>query len=149
MSSTFEQLHGYYIEDLRHGMQAVVSKTFTQEDVEVYARLSTDTNPLHLDESFASRTRAGGRVLHGMVTASLISAVIGTRLPGPGCLYVKQEMRFLAPVHVGEEVHASAEIVDLEPGRHRARMSTLCTVAERPVLEGEALLWVPSRAKQV
>lgn len=145
MTETFEALHGYYIEDLETGMTASVTKTFTEQDVGMYAALSTDDNPMHMDEAFAARTRAGGRVLHGMVTASLISAIIGTRLPGPGCLWMAQDMRFLGPVRIGDAVRAAATLEDIERGRQRVRLATTCTVGDKMVLDGSALVWVPSR----
>jgi len=145
MSDAFSRRHGYYFEDLEPGMAAALSKAFSGRDVEQYARLSTDTNPLHLDEAFAVRTRAGGRVLHGMLTASLISALVGTRLPGPGCLWMGLEIRFLAPVRIDERVHARAEVSGLEHDKQRVRLAVACTVAGAAVLEGTCLVWVPSR----
>lgn len=145
MNHTFEQRHGFYIEDLKPGMSATISKAFSEQDVLQYARLSADDNPLHLDEEFARHARTGGRVIHGMVTASLISAIVGTRLPGPGCLWMSQEMRFVAPVRVGETVTAHAELVELDASRQQVRMTTTCTVESKVVLDGEALMWVPSR----
>lgn len=140
-------MHGYYMEDLEIGMTASVTKAFSGRDVAMYAELSTDTNPLHLDENFAAATRVGGTVLHGMITASLISAIVGTRLPGPGCLWMSQELRFLAPVRAGETVHASAEVISVDPGRQQVRLKTVCRVGERVVLDGSALVWVPSRSR--
>jgi len=145
MSDAFEALHGYYFEDLETGMSTSVTKTFTDQDVEMYARLSTDDNPLHLDEAFAARTRTGGRVIHGMVTASLISAIVGTRLPGPGCLWMSQELRFLAPVRIGETVRATAVLDAIDPDRQRVGLATTCSVADKTVLDGRALVWVPAR----
>lgn len=146
MKQSFETLHGHYIEDLETGMSASVSKVFSESDVAVYAELSTDHNPLHMNEEFAARTRTGGRVLHGMISAGLISAIIGTRLPGPGCLWMAQEMRFLAPVRIGEAVHAAAEVIEVDAVGQRTRMKTVCRVADKTVLDGEALIWVPSRS---
>jgi 3-hydroxybutyryl-CoA dehydratase len=145
MTDTFEALHGYFIEDLEKGMSASVTKAFTEQDVAMYAQLSTDDNPHHMNEEFAARTRTGGRVMHGMITASLISAIIGTRLPGPGCLWMGQEMRFLAPVRVGDTVCAEAVVNDIDAARQRVRLTTECTVAGETVLDGRALVWVPSR----
>lgn len=146
MNDAFEALHGYYLEDLETGMSASVSKAFTEQDVAMYARVSLDDNPLHMNEAFAARTRTGGRVVHGMVTASLISAIIGTRLPGPGCLWMAQDNRFLAPVRIGETVRATATIDEIETAKQRARLTTICEVGEKSVLEGHALVWVPSRS---
>ena len=100
--------HGYYFEDLSPGMSAVFSKTVTEADLLMFAGVSGDTNPLHLDEDFASRTMFESRIAHGMLTASLVSTVLGTRLPGPGAVYVSQSIRFLAPVRIGDTVIARA-----------------------------------------
>ncbi|MDZ7842746.1 MAG: MaoC family dehydratase [Gammaproteobacteria bacterium] len=146
MNETFEAMHGYYVEDLEAGMSASLTKSFTEEDVAMYARVSLDDNPLHMNEAFAARTRTGGRVVHGMVTASLISAIIGTRLPGPGCLWMAQDNRFLAPVRIGEIVRATATIDEIDKARQRVRLTTICEVGEKAVLEGHALVWVPARS---
>lgn len=148
MTDAFETLHGYYIEELKPGMSAALSKVFVEADVAAYAELSLDDNPLHLDEAFAVRTRTGGRILHGMVTASLISAIIGTRLPGPGSLWMAQDMRFLQPVRVGETVQADATVTEVDTKRQRVILATTCRVAGRTVLEGRATVWVPSRHEE-
>lgn len=147
MNDSFERLHGYYIEDLEPGMSASIAKAFSDRDLAAYAKLSMDDNPLHLNEEFAARTRTGGQVLHGMITASLISAIIGTRLPGPGCLWMSQEMRFLEPVRIGSTVVARAEVSDVDRQRQRIRLATICSVTGRVVLDGSALVWVPSRSR--
>ena len=91
------ELHGYFLEDLVEGMSAVFSKTLTDADIIAFGGVSGDTNPLHFDEEFAATTRFGGRIAHGMLSASLISTVIGTKLPGPGSIYATQSLRFRAP----------------------------------------------------
>jgi len=146
MNDSYLSRHGFFIEHLEAGMSAGLSKAFTDEDLEMYARLSLDDNPLHMDESFAAGARTGGRILHGMVTASLISAIVGTRLPGPGCLWMGQEIRFRAPVRIGETVHARGVVTEIDPESKRVKMLTECRVDGRTVLDGEALVWVPSRA---
>src|SRR5918996_323450 len=98
--------HGHYFKDLEPGMSEVFSKTITEADLLMFAGVSGDTNPLHLDEDFASRTMFESRIAHGMLTASLVSTVLGTRLPGPGAVYVSQSVRFLAPVRIGDTVIA-------------------------------------------
>ena len=148
MNDFFEQMHGYYIEDLQTGMCASVDKRFSKRDLAAYAALSLDDNPLHMNEEFAARTRVGGQVLHGMITASLISAIIGTRLPGPGCLWMSQEMRFLAPVRIGATVVARAEVMDVDREKQRVRLATVCRVGDGIVLDGSALVWVPSRSRK-
>jgi 3-hydroxybutyryl-CoA dehydratase len=137
--------HGYFFEDLSLGMSRVFSKTITEADLLMFAGVSGDTNPIHLDQDFASRTMFEGRIAHGMLTASLVSTVLGTRLPGPGAIYVSQSLRFLAPVRIGDTVIARASVAELMPERNRVRMHTICTVGERKVLDGEAVLMVPRK----
>ena len=108
-----DERHGYYFEDLATGMSEVFSKTITEADLLMFAGVSGDTNPIHLDEDFASRTMFESRIAHGMLTASLVSTVLGTRLPGPGAIYVSQSIRFLAPVRIGDTVIARAAVAEL------------------------------------
>ncbi len=138
--------HGYYFEDLKVGMQATVSRTMTDTDLRNFAGVSGDTNPMHLNEEYARSTPFGGTILHGFLTASLISAVIGTKMPGPGCVYMSQSLKFLAPVRVGDTVYAIGRIKELFPEKKRVVMETICTVQGKHVIEGEALIKVPSRA---
>jgi 3-hydroxybutyryl-CoA dehydratase len=142
---SMDDRHGYYFEDLSPGMTAVFSKTVTEADLLMFAGVSGDTNPLHLDEDFASRTMFESRIAHGMLTASLVSTVLGTRLPGPGAVYVSQSIRFLAPVRIGDTVIARAQVAELIADKRRVRMATICMVGDKKVLDGEAVLMVPSR----
>src|SRR3546814_14862040 len=93
--------HGYFLEDLSVGMTAVFAKTVTDADITMFAGISGDTNPVHLDQSFAEKTMFAGRLAHGMLSARFISNVFGTRLPGPGCIYLRQALRFKEPVTLG------------------------------------------------
>ena len=138
-------LHGHYFEELEIGMAAALGKTLTEADVLLFAAVSGDTNPSHLNEEFSATTRMRSRVVHGMLTASLISAVFGTRLPGPGCLYVNQTVNFRAPVRPGDTVTARVEVTALRPGKNLAEFETICTVDGATVVDGTALIWVPSR----
>ncbi|MDJ0958048.1 MAG: MaoC family dehydratase [Arenicellales bacterium] len=140
----FDRLHGFYFEDLEVGMNAEVTKVISEADVRIFADLSGDMNPLHLNEEFAKHTRAGGRVIHGMVTASLLSTIVGYKLPGPGCLWMAQTLRFLHPVRIGDRVRARGSIVELLPDKQRIKMEMICRVEDQNVIEGEALIWVPS-----
>lgn len=142
----FDRLHGFYLEDLKVGMHAEVSKVFHDADVDAYAGISGDVNPLHLDDEFAALTRAGGRVVHGMVTASLISTLVGCKLPGPGCLWMGQTIKFMQPVNTGDRVRATATVTELMLQKQRVRMHTQCRVGDTVVVDGEALVWVPSRS---
>jgi 3-hydroxybutyryl-CoA dehydratase len=136
-----------FFEDLRIGQTASVGKTISEADILLYTAVSSDTNPLHLDAEYAATTRFGVRIAHGMLSAGLISAVLGTRLPGPGTVYVAQSLRFLAPVFIGDTVTATVEVAELIPEKFRARLATRCDVAGRQVIEGEALVVLPARAK--
>ena len=147
MATPTDQLNGYYFEDLEEGMTDVFAKTITDADVMGFAGVSGDTNPLHLNHEFASGTIFKGRIAHGMLTASLISTVIGTKLPGPGCIYVSQNLRFRAPVRIGDTVTATCMVTKLIPEKRLIELSTMCTVAEKPVVEGDATILVPSRVE--
>lgn len=136
---------GYYLEDLTVGMSASLSKTVTVEDIEMFAAAVGDFNPIHMDEEWARKTRFGGRIAHGMLTAGIVSSVLGTRLPGPGNVYIKQSLEFRAPVRAGARVEAEARITRIEPERHRVHLDTTCTCDGTVVLSGEAVLFVQSR----
>ncbi|MDP6474144.1 MAG: MaoC family dehydratase [Alphaproteobacteria bacterium] len=140
-------LTSHCFEDLEVGMRGEYRRVISQADVELFARVSGDVNPLHLDPAFAGRTMFEGRIVHGMYSAAMISTVIGTRLPGPGCVYMSQNLRFLAPVRAGDEVVASAEVIELFDAKRRARLETLARVGETVVVSGEALILVPTRAQ--
>jgi 3-hydroxybutyryl-CoA dehydratase len=146
MSDDAEELHGYFFEDLRVGQTAIIARTLTEADIVMFAGISGDTNPVHINEEFAANTMFSGRIAHGMLTASFISTVIGTRLPGPGSIYLSQSLRFKAPVRVGDTVRARATVTELFAEKRRASLSTTVTVGAKVVLEGEALVMVPLRA---
>ncbi len=141
-----ERLHGLYFEDLTEGMRDAFAKTITDADVTTFAGISGDTNPVHLNHEFASETLFEGRVAHGMLTASFISTVIGTKLPGPGCIYVSQNLRFKAPVKVGDTVTATCTVTRIIPEKRMIEMQTICSVGGKTVLDGEATILVPARA---
>lgn len=141
----FESLYGYFFEDLKVGMSATISRTITETDLRNFSGVSGDTNPMHLNEEFARTTLFHGTIVHGMLTASLISAVVGTRLPGPGCIYLSQTLKFLAPVRVGDTVYAVGTVRQLIPDKKRVILDTKCYVKETVVIDGEALIKVPSR----
>ena len=138
-----DERYGYFFEDLELGMQASYRKTITATDIELFADLSGDDNPVHLCNDFAAETPFKERIAHGILTASLLSTVLGTKLPGPGCIYVSQSLNFRAPVRIGDQVVATAEISDLEENRRRAIFTCRCDVGETTVLDGEAVLFVP------
>ena len=140
-----ESLHGYYFEDLEIGMSDIYAKTITDTDIVLFAGISGDTNPVHLNHEFASETMFEGRIAHGMISAAFISTVIGTKLPGPGCIYVGQSLKFKAPVRVNDTVTARVTITKLVPEKPFIEMDTVCTVNGKPVLTGEATIMVPSK----
>ena len=141
-----QELHGYYLEDLSPGMTALYAKTVTDADVVLFAGISGDVNPVHLNQEFADRTMFRGRIAHGMLTASFISTVIGTELPGPGGIYVSQNLKFKAPVRVGDTVNARVTVSSVDEVRGRIAVETTCTVGNVVVIAGEGVLLVPRRA---
>ena len=140
-----DEKHGYYLEDLSVGMTSIYAKTVTDADVVMFAGISGDTNPVHLDAHFADQTAFKGRIAHGMLSASFISTVLGTRLPGPGCIYMSQTLRFRAPVKAGDTVTARVTIREIDEAKKRVILDTVCTVEDTVVIDGEALLMVSRR----
>ena len=134
------QLNGYDVEDLRVGMSASFSKTITEADLVLFAGVSGDNNAMHVNEEFAAATPFGGRIAHGMLTASVISAAIANKMPGPGTIYLGQNLRFRAPVRPGETVHATVTVTEISVGRRRVTLSTVCRVGEKIVIDGDALV---------
>ncbi|MCR6630027.1 MAG: MaoC family dehydratase [Magnetospirillum sp.] len=140
-----ESLNGYTFEELSVGQSAVFGKTVTEADIAAFAGVSGDTNPVHLNEEYAKNTMFKGRIAHGMLSAAFISTVFGTKLPGPGCIYVSQLLKFKAPVKIGDTVLARVEITALVPEKKFATFKTTCSVGDKVVLDGEATLMVPSK----
>ena len=138
-------LHGLYIEDLSVGMLEAVTKTVSHSDIVGFADITGDTNPVHLDDGFAAASPFKERIAHGMLSAGLISAVLGTRLPGPGCIYLSQSLRFRAPVRIGDDVVARATITEVNRDKRRITLDTVCRVGETVVIDGEAKIMVSSR----
>lgn len=139
------QIQGFFIEDLSVGQSASFAKTITEADIFAYSGVSGDTNPVHLDHDYAASTIFEGRIAHGMLTAGLISAVIGTRLPGPGAIYISQTLAFKAPVRIDDMVTATVTIAEIIEARRRIRLHCACAVQDNIVLEGEAVIMVPRR----
>lgn len=134
-----------YFEDLSVGMTETLKKTVASDDVVGFAEVTGDRNPIHLSEHFAAQTPFGTRIAHGLYTASLISAVLGTRLPGPGAIYISQTLNFRAPVKIGDTVDVMVTVAELMPEKCRARLACMCSVAGETVLDGEAWVKVPSK----
>jgi len=138
----------YYFEDLALGMRETIAKTVENEDVIGFAELPGDHNPIHLSDHFARKTRFGARIVHGLYTASLISGVIGMRLPGPGAVYISQTLNFLGPVMIGDVIDVSVEVVELTEKGRRVRLHCECKVGDKLVLDGEGILSVPPTPKR-
>jgi len=143
--ATMDELHGLYLDDLHVGMTAVYAKTITDADIVLFAGISGDINPVHLNHEFASETMFEGRIAHGMLSASFISTVIGTKLPGPGAIYLSQTLKFKAPVRAGDTVQARTTITEVILDKRRVAMRTVCSVGDKVVIEGDAVVMVPSR----
>lgn len=139
-------MDGIAFEDLVVGQTARIAKTITEADILLFAAVSLDTNPVHLDAEAAAASVFKERVAHGMLSAGLISAVLGTRLPGAGTVYLAQSLRFRAPVKIGDTVTAEAEVTALDTARKRATLKTTCSVGGRVVIEGEATVMPRSRS---
>lgn len=133
------------IEDMELGMTRSIAKTITNEDIEMFAAVSLDHNPVHLDDDYAQDTIFGGRIAHGMLTAGLISAVIGEQLPGHGSVYLGQSLKFTAPVRPGDRVEASVTVREIDHSRRRVTLDCIAAVGDTVVLKGEALVLAPSR----
>lgn len=137
--------HPCYFEDLRLGQAASMERLVDDALIRQFTALSGDDNPVHLDEEYARKTRFGGRIAQGMLGATFISAVIGSRLPGHGTIYLSQSLKFLAPVRIGDRVVTEATVTELRPEKSRAVLKTVCRVGDRVTIEGEALVMVPRR----
>jgi 3-hydroxybutyryl-CoA dehydratase len=133
------------IEDIEMGMTRYIRKIITDRDIEQFAEISTDHNPVHLDDEYARDTIFEGRIAHGMLTAGLVSAVIGEQLPGHGTIYMSQNLKFLAPVRPGDLVHAEVKVVDMVIDKRRVKLDCRCEVNGKNVLIGEAIVLAPSR----
>jgi 3-hydroxybutyryl-CoA dehydratase len=138
-------MDGAYLEDLEVGQTAELKRTVGDGDLQAFADLTGDTNPVHLDEAYAQATQFKGRIAHGMLSAGYLSAVLGTKLPGPGAIYVSQTLSFRRPVRIGDEVTAEAKVTDIDPRRGRVTLATRAVVNGKTVVEGEAVAVVPRR----
>lgn len=137
---------GKTIDELKVGQTAQFSKTITETDIYLFAGVTGDLNPAHVDEEYAKKTFFKTRIAHGMLTASFISTVIGTMLPGPGTVYLSQEVRFLAPVKIGDTVSAVVEITEIRPEKKRIWLKTTCTNQDGTVVvDGQAIVSPPRR----
>lgn len=140
--------NGYDIEDLCVGMTATFSKTITEADIVLFAGVSGDTSAIHINEEYAATTAFKGRIAHGMLSASVISAAVANRLPGPGAIYMDQRLKFLAPVRPGDTVHATVRVREITLERGRVVLETTCSVRGVVVIDGEAQVKVDSSVRR-
>src|SRR3954449_9410973 len=141
------ELGGYEFEELRIGMSASFAKTITEADIVLFAGVSGDNNAIHINEEFAAGTIFKGRIAHGMLSASVISAAIANKLPGPGTVYMSQNLRFRAPVRAGDTVRATVTVKELIPEKCRVLLGTCCRVSDEVVIEGDALVALPASSR--
>ncbi len=140
---------GKTIDELKVGDSEEFSKTIAESDIYLYAGITGDFNPAHVNEEYAKKTFFKKRIAHGMIPAGFISAVLGSKLPGPGTIYMKQELSFMAPVYTGDTITARVEVVEIIPEKNRVRLKTTCVNQEgTTVIDGEALISAPKRPKQ-
>src|SRR2546427_12070951 len=140
---------GHDIEDLAVGMSATYAKTITEADIVLFAGVSGDNNAVHTNEEFAATTVFGGRIAHGFLTASVISAAVANRLPGPGNVYLGQQLPFRAPRRPGDTVHATVTVLSVDEHKARAILSTVCRVGDKGVIEGEATVMTTSVVRRL
>jgi 3-hydroxybutyryl-CoA dehydratase len=138
-------MQGLFLEDLSVGQSAELTRTVDEAAIVQFADVTGDNNPVHLDEAYAAGTPFKTRIAHGMLSAGYISAVIGTRLPGPGAIYMSQQLSFRRPVKIGDQVTARATITAIDADKARVTIETVCEVGGKAVLTGEALIMVPRK----
>ena len=141
----FKKLHGFFIEDLRVGQESVLKKKITENDINEFSKITGDNNPVHLNENFAQHTIFKKRIAHGFLSASLISTVIATKLPGPGSIYINQSLKFLAPVFIDEEISVKIVVVEINKEKKRVKLLTECFKSDKKILTGEAEILVNSK----
>ena len=140
---------GKSIDQIKTGETAEFSKTVTETDIYLYAGITGDFNPAHVNEAYAKNTFFKTRIAHGMLTAGFISAILANQLPGPGTIYLKQELSFLAPVHIGDTITGRVEVLELIPEKNRIRLKTSCINQDGVVvLTGEAMVSPPKAPKK-
>ena len=137
--------HGYYLEDLSIGMTSSFEKTITDKDIQAFAAITGDTNPVHLDDEYAATTPFKARIAHGMMSAGLIATVLGTQLPGPGCIYLDQQIKFRAPVFIQDTVVATVTVEEINQRRGRVTLKTQCFVNDKLVADGTASMMVDKK----
>ncbi len=137
----------HYIEDLTIGQSSTYTRTVTESDIQQFGAVSGDLNPLHFDDEYAKTTIFRGRIAHGMLSLSYLSTVLGTQLPGAGSIFLSASVRFKAPVRIGDTVNATCIVREINAEKGRVVFDTICKVRDVAVIEGEATVKVPSRAR--
>ena len=143
----FNKLHGFFIQDLKVGQEAILSKTVTEADIANFSGVTGDNNPVHISDDFASKTIFKKRVAHGFFTASLISTLIATKLPGPGSIYISQTLKFLAPAYIGDNILTRAIIQKIDKEKRRVNLLTECFISNKKILTGEAEILVDKKSE--
>ena len=131
------------LDEIKVGMAVSYSQTVTDADIKAFAGISGDINPVHMDQEYASESQFGNRIAHGLMSASYFSALFGTKLPGPGCVYVEQNLKFLRPVFIGDTVTASVYVTEVDKNKRRVFFKTVCEVSGKKVIMGKAEIYVP------
>ncbi len=143
----FNKLHGFFIQDLKVGQEAILSKTITEADITNFSGVTGDNNPVHISDDFASKTIFKKRVAHGFFTASLISTLIATKLPGPGSIYISQTLKFLAPAYIGDNILTRVIIQKIDKEKRRVNLLTECFISNKKILTGEAEILVDKKSE--
>lgn len=143
---TNSEIGTIYVEDLEIGLSRSLSKIIGDAEIEMFATISEDRNPVHLDEDYAKASMFKGRIAHGMLSAALFSAIIGERLPGHGTIYLAQNLRFTAPVKPGDLVEATVTVTDINLAKKRVSLDCVARVGDTTVIKGDAMVLAPSRA---
>jgi 3-hydroxybutyryl-CoA dehydratase len=133
------------ITEIEIGMKASYSQTITDSDIKAFAGLSGDHNPVHVDSEYAAKSRFGKRIAHGLMSAGFFSAIFGTRIPGPGCVYVSQNLNFLRPVYIDDTVTAEVEVTKIDQEKRRISFDTICRVKGKKVITGSAEIFIPEK----
>ena len=143
----FSESNGYDIEQIEVGMTTSISRNVTEADVNTFATISGDSNPVHLSDAYAAQSQFRKRIAHGLLSSSFFSALFGTRIPGPGCVYVSQSLYFQRPVYIGDTVDVKVSVTRINKEKRRVFFDTLCSVSGRKVITGHAEIYIPVKTK--
>lgn len=143
MSETDSFISSLSIEEIQIGMSATYSQTITDSDIKNFAGMSGDNNPVHMSDEYAESSRFKKRIAHGLMSASFFSSLFGTKIPGPGCVYVSQTLNFLRPVYLNDTVNASILVTSINLEKKRVFFDTICKVKNKKVISGKAEIYIP------